>query len=123
MREPAEIGGGTGGDSRLAPPGVAPSGCLLRRWVGDLVLLPFLVPGRAAMASVRQSGVLSPPFRRVLDIGAHHDDLELGTGGTVSLLADQGVEVTFLILTDGHRGGSSQDRHLEASTAAGLLGV
>lgn len=41
---------------------------------------------------------------RVLFIGAHPDDIEIGAGGTVHRLTSAGVEVQFLILTYGtHR--------------------
>jgi LmbE family N-acetylglucosaminyl deacetylase len=45
--------------------------------------------------------------RTVLAIGAHPDDIEIGCGGILSLLKDQGHEITFLIVTSGEKGGNS----------------
>ena len=61
----------------------------------------------------------------VLAIGAHPDDVELGCGGTVALLARQGRRVGILHLTRGERGtrGTAQERLAEAERAAAALGV
>jgi LmbE family N-acetylglucosaminyl deacetylase len=60
----------------------------------------------------------------VLVVGAHPDDIELGTGGTVARHVSDGVEVHFLVLTSGERGGSdSFDREKEATMSAHLLKV
>lgn len=42
--------------------------------------------------------------KRVLAIGAHPDDIEIGCGGTVKKLANQGYEIKFLIVTSGEEG-------------------
>lgn len=61
----------------------------------------------------------------VLAIGAHPDDVELGCGGTLALLAKQGRKVGILHLTRGERGtrGSAEERRQEAEDAAGALGA
>jgi bacillithiol biosynthesis deacetylase BshB1 len=61
----------------------------------------------------------------VLAIGAHPDDVELGCGGTVALLARQGRRVGILHLTRGERGtrGTPEERLAEAERAAAALGV
>ena len=61
----------------------------------------------------------------VLAIGAHPDDVELGVGGTLLLLADQGYRVCILDLTRGEAGsrGTVKERMKEADKAAGLLEV
>lgn len=61
----------------------------------------------------------------VLAIGAHPDDVELGCGGTVALLADQGLRVGILHLTRGERGtrGTVAERVAEAEAAAAALGA
>jgi bacillithiol biosynthesis deacetylase BshB1 len=61
----------------------------------------------------------------VLAIGAHPDDVELGCGGTVALLARQGRRVGILHLTRGERGtrGTAEERLAEAEKAAAALGV
>ena len=61
----------------------------------------------------------------VLAIGAHPDDVELGCGGTLALLVRQGRKVGILHLTRGEAGtrGTTEERRLEAETAAQALGV
>jgi len=61
----------------------------------------------------------------VLAIGAHPDDVELGCGGTVALLARQGRRVGILHLTRGERGtrGTAEERRAEAEQAAAALGA
>ena len=61
----------------------------------------------------------------VLAIGAHPDDVELGCGGTLALLARQGRRVGILHLTRGERGtrGTSAEREDEARSAAAALGA
>lgn len=60
-----------------------------------------------------------------LAIGAHPDDLELGCGGTLALLARQGRKVGVLHLTRGERGtrGTEEERRAEAERAAAALGA
>lgn len=59
----------------------------------------------------------------VLAIGAHPDDVELGCGGTLALLARQGRRVGILHLTRGERGtrGTAAEREDEARRAAAAL--
>ncbi|HVT59928.1 MAG TPA: bacillithiol biosynthesis deacetylase BshB1 [Thermoanaerobaculia bacterium] len=61
----------------------------------------------------------------VLAIGAHPDDVELGCGGTLALLARQGRRVGILHLTRGERGtrGTAEQRLAEAENAALALGA
>ncbi|MFY9824843.1 MAG: bacillithiol biosynthesis deacetylase BshB1 [Thermoanaerobaculia bacterium] len=61
----------------------------------------------------------------VLAVGAHPDDVELGCGGTVALLAGQGRKVGILHLTRGERGtrGTAKERRSEAEEAAAALGA
>jgi LmbE family N-acetylglucosaminyl deacetylase len=61
--------------------------------------------------------------RRVLAIGAHPDDLELGCGATLAKLADAGHEIHALVMTAGERGGDSGSRPAEALRGARFLGV
>ena len=60
-----------------------------------------------------------------LAIGAHPDDVELGCGGTVALLAKRGLKVGIVHLTSGERGtrGTPEERRSEAASAAEILGV
>lgn len=61
----------------------------------------------------------------VLAIGSHPDDVELGCGGTLALLASQGRKVGILHLTRGERGtrGTPEQRTKEAERAAEALGA
>src|SRR5687768_4789267 len=61
----------------------------------------------------------------VLAIGSHPDDVELGCGGTLALLAKQGKKVAILHLTRGERGtrGTVEERQQEAEDAAQALGA
>lgn len=61
----------------------------------------------------------------VLAVGAHPDDVELGCGGTVALLASAGRRVGLLHLTRGEAGtrGSAEERRSEARAAADALGA
>lgn len=61
----------------------------------------------------------------VLAIGAHPDDVELGCGATLALLARQGKKVGILHLTSGERGtrGTVEERRSEAENAARALGA
>lgn len=59
----------------------------------------------------------------ILVVGAHPDDQELGMGGTVAKLADQGHRVVLLDLTNGEPTphGTVETRLQEAAAAAGVL--
>ncbi len=61
----------------------------------------------------------------ILAIGAHPDDVEIGIGGLVRKLVDQGYRVGILDLTQGELGtrGSAEERRAEAARAAEILGV
>lgn len=61
----------------------------------------------------------------VLAIGAHPDDVELGCGGTLALLARQGRKVGILHLTQGEAGtrGTAEERRAEAENAGRVLGA
>ncbi|GAB6166309.1 PIG-L family deacetylase [Thermostilla marina] len=62
----------------------------------------------------------------VIAVGAHPDDVEIGCGGTVARLADQGYTVGIVDLTDGEptpRSPSPDVRIAEAVEAARILGA
>ena len=70
--------------------------------------------------------------RRILIVGAHPDDMEIGMGGTAAKLAESKAALTSVILTDGSRasnpfGWAEQEmatvRRAEALRAARVLGV
>ncbi len=63
------------------------------------------------------------PHERVLAIGAHPDDVEIGVGGILLRHVAEGHAVTILTLTSGAAGGVAQDRARESQDAAALLGA
>ena len=62
---------------------------------------------------------------RILAIGPHPDDVEIGMGGGVALFLEQGHEVTLCDLTNGEPTprGTPERRMEEATAAARVLGV
>lgn len=62
---------------------------------------------------------------KILVVGPHPDDQELGMGGTIARLAKQGHDVLLLDLTNGEPTphGDPETRAREAAEAAGILGV
>ena len=72
-------------------------------------------PGRAAASSFAARYV----GRTVLAVGAHPDDIELGIGGTVAVLANAGVRVVMAIVSVP---AEYEVRSAEASDSAAILG-
>ncbi len=71
-------------------------------------------------------------INRVLVVSAHPDDADFGAAGSVALLSDRGVEVTYLMVTDGDAGGNERTldnsgmaelRRAEQTAAAKCVGV
>jgi LmbE family N-acetylglucosaminyl deacetylase len=60
---------------------------------------------------------------RVLAVGAHPDDVEIGVGGTLFGHRSVGSEITILTLSHGARGGDGLQRAEEAARSAELLGA
>lgn len=54
----------------------------------------------------------------VLAIVAHPDDIDFGMAGTMALLASQGVEIVYCLVTDGDAGG--EDRSVARHRMAGI---
>ncbi len=54
-----------------------------------------------------------PQPERVLLVVAHPDDPEFGAAGMVALWAEQGAEVTYVIVTDGSKGSAEKDMTTE----------
>lgn len=57
----------------------------------------------------------------ILAIGAHPDDIEIGCGGYLYLLREQGHSVNFLTLSLGEVGGVKEVRKKESISAAALM--
>jgi LmbE family N-acetylglucosaminyl deacetylase len=73
-----------------------------------------------------------PEIERALVVTAHPDDVDFGAAGTVAMMTDAGVEVSYCIVTDGDAGGSDRamERHemallrrREQTEAANIVGV
>ncbi|MEV0581686.1 PIG-L deacetylase family protein [Nonomuraea sp. NPDC050310] len=47
-------------------------------------------------------------IKRVLTVTAHPDDIDFGAAGTVAGFTDRGVEVIYLVVTDGDAGGNER---------------
>ena len=61
---------------------------------------------------------------KILAIGAHPDDIELGCGGTLIRHIGRGDDVTLLVVTDGLLGpGSTQQRREEQDQAVQVMGA
>lgn len=58
---------------------------------------------------------------KILAIGAHPDDIELGCGGTLALFKKKGHEVYLLVLTSGEASGDPRVREKECEESAGTL--
>jgi LmbE family N-acetylglucosaminyl deacetylase len=70
--------------------------------------------------------------RRILTVMAHPDDVDFAAAGTVATWTDKGIEVTYLIVTDGDAGGFDPTvprpeiagiRRAEQTAAAKCVGV
>jgi bacillithiol biosynthesis deacetylase BshB1 len=61
----------------------------------------------------------------ILAVGAHPDDVEIGMGGTILALKEQGYKVGILHITDGEPtpNGTPEKRRAEAKAAAKVLGL
>ncbi len=68
-------------------------------------------PGLYELAQPPGTATPLPAPRRVLAIGAHPDDIEFGCGGTLARWAQDGAEITLLVMTDGSKG--TWDRGLD----------
>ncbi|HEX4933759.1 MAG TPA: response regulator, partial [Gemmatimonadaceae bacterium] len=97
----------------------------IRHGAEDYVVKPLTGEKlRSALARVlnRPRPVVDAPRQRVLAIGAHPDDVEIGVGGTLRRHSAEGDDVTILTLTGGEQGGDSSRRVQEARRAAEILG-
>ncbi|WP_113701455.1 PIG-L deacetylase family protein [Nonomuraea lactucae] len=71
-------------------------------------------------------------INRVLVVTAHPDDVDFGAAGSVALFRERGVQVTYLVVTDGDAGGNERTldnsgmaelRRDEQTAAAKVVGV
>jgi LmbE family N-acetylglucosaminyl deacetylase len=73
-----------------------------------------------------------PEIERALVVTAHPDDVDFGAAGTVAMMTDAGVKVSYCIVTDGDAGGFDLEmprhdmallRRKEQTDAAKVVGV
>ena len=73
-----------------------------------------------------------PEIERALIVTAHPDDVDFGAAGTVAMMTDAGVQVSYCIVTDGDAGGFDLEmprhemallRRKEQTDAAKVVGV
>ncbi|MFI2102635.1 PIG-L family deacetylase [Isoptericola sp. NPDC019693] len=91
----------------------------------------FLVKPVAASTVVERATELAQRARRerqssrqrVLAVGAHPDDVEIGVGATLAAHAAAGDELVILTLSGGSVGGVAAERHEEALAAADVVGA
>ncbi|HHX48865.1 MAG TPA: PIG-L family deacetylase [Clostridiales bacterium] len=71
-------------------------------------------------------------IKKVIFVGPHPDDIEIAAGGTVAKLKELGIEIHFIIATDGRMGTDDETlteeaiaktRNYEAKKAAEFLGI
>jgi len=60
---------------------------------------------------------------RILAIGAHPDDVELGCAGALALFKKKGHDISVLVLTRGEASGDPIVRENECKVAASIIGV
>ncbi|MGB2754697.1 MAG: PIG-L deacetylase family protein [Phycisphaerae bacterium] len=82
-------------------------------------------PGEGSRTSCQGllSGARAPTRPKVLFVGPHPDDIEIGAGCSVSIYAERGFDVQCIYLTKGERGGDPDVRVKESTEACALLGV
>lgn len=91
----------------------------------------FLVKPVTAAEVVRRATELAQQARsartssrqRVLAVGAHPDDVEIGVGATLAAHSAAGDQIVTLILSGGAVGGESAARRSEAAVAAAVIGA
>ncbi|WP_185714962.1 PIG-L deacetylase family protein [Gulosibacter macacae] len=91
--------------------------------LGTLLALVALIVTSVLLVTRRIQPADTNRTRRVLVVGAHPDDLELGCGGTLAKLIDEGAEVHAIVMTNGSVGAEGDTRVTEAETAARFLGI
>jgi LmbE family N-acetylglucosaminyl deacetylase/CheY-like chemotaxis protein len=93
----------------------------LRARVDDLLIKPLISENLLARVSVVTARASTVPHERILAVGAHPDDVEIGAGGTLLAHRASGDSVTILTLSGGSRGGNAAIRRRESEEAAAIL--
>jgi len=90
--------------------------------VTDFLTKP-LVPDAVCSAIDAAAALRRDAGRRILAIGAHPDDVEIGAGATLSQHVRAGDRVTVLTVSGGMVGGDADLRRAEAHESASRLGA
>ncbi len=98
----------------------------LREAADDFMAKPVsaeAVVSRASELAQRTRARRTEHRQRVLAIGAHPDDVEIGIGATLAAHAAAGDELVILTLSGGAVGGRTSARRSEAAAAAAVVGA
>lgn len=98
----------------------------LRESADEFLVKPVaatVVVERATELAARTRERRAGPRQRVLAVGAHPDDVEIGVGATLAAHAAAGDELTILTMSGGAVGGSTAVRQEEAAAAAAVVGA
>ncbi len=98
----------------------------LREAADDFLVKPVaasVVVERATLLAARSRERRSQSVQRVLAVGAHPDDVEIGVGATLAAHAAAGDRLTILTMSGGAVGGSTSVRQREAAAAAAVVGA
>ncbi len=94
----------------------------VRQSLTDFLVKP-LDPETTLKAVARALAMRRSDVRRVLAIGAHPDDVEIGAGATLADHARRGDEIRILTMSRGRIGGDADRRATESAAAAHVLGA
>ena len=94
----------------------------VRQSLTDFLVKP-MDPQTTLKAVARALTLRSADVRRVLAIGAHPDDVEIGAGATLADHAKRGDEIRILTMSRGRIGGDEERRAVESADAAHVLGA
>lgn len=99
----------------------------LRGAVDDFLVKPvdvdLLVERATALVRQGRSRREASRPKRVLAVGAHPDDVEIGVGGALAAHAAAGDQIVILTLSGGAVGGNAEARYLESKAAAEIVGA
>ena len=99
----------------------------LREAADEFLVKPVpasVVVERALDLAARAREQRAEARQRVLAVGAHPDDVEIGVGATLAAHAAAGDEIVILTLSGGAVGGATPTvRHAEAAAAAAVVGA
>jgi LmbE family N-acetylglucosaminyl deacetylase len=95
----------------------------LRLGVDDFLQKPLSVDTLVDKVDALMTAATTLVAQRILAVGAHPDDVEIGIGGILAAHRAAGADITIYTLTNGEAGGDEQTRELESIAAARVLGA